>query len=96
MKKFKLKGKNYFFDYNSASERKVKLFQELSGDDLYGKQKKIIVEKLWEIIHKNPTIRISRTHRDYIFSYHNGTNRDASINTNSLGRILNDYFEGKL
>lgn len=96
MKEFELHGKQYCFDFDNAAERKVKLFQEFSANDLYGNQKSVIVEKLFEIIQSAPDIKIKDEVKQYIKDYHSGKNKDASHTTNSLGKILNDFFEGKL
>ena len=93
MKEFKLNGKIYCFEYNGKSERKVKLFQKFSDDDLYGNQKEVIVKKLNELIQQNSDIEIKENIKKYIKDYCDGICKDASQTTNSLGKILYDYLE---
>lgn len=86
------------FEYDANKKRKVKLFIETQKGmkDLYRNQKRIIVEKLHEIIQTNPHIEISKDKKRYIEDYINGVRNDASETTNTLGKILNDYLENKL
>lgn len=59
-KEFMLNGQKYLFEYDANEERKVKLFLKTGQEkqDLYRDQKRFIVEKLHEIIQKNPHIEI--------------------------------------
>lgn len=88
MKKFTLNDEIYCFEYNPKAKRKVKISQQAFSKDLYGRQKQLIVEKLYEMISSNPQIDIPKSAKQYIIDYHNGRNKNASHTTNSLGKIL--------
>lgn len=94
MKEFMLNAQKYLFEYDENEKRKVKLFlkTQQGKQDLYGDQKRIIVEKLYEIMRENPHIEIKENTKQYIEDYVNGIRKDASETTNTLGKILNDYL----
>lgn len=98
MKEFMLNGQKYLFEYDANEEREVKLFLKTGQEkqDLYRDQKRFIVEKLHEIIQKNPHIEISEKKKQYIEDYVNGIRKDASETTNTLGKILNYWLENGL
>lgn len=98
MKEFILNGQKYLFEYNANEERKVKLFLKTQQgiQDLHGNQKRIIVEKLHEIMQENPHIAIDERKRQYIENYIQGIDTGDSETTNTLGKILNDCLEDEL
>lgn len=67
MKEFMLDGQTYLFEYNVNAKRKVKLLlkTEQGAQDLYLRQKEIIVRKLYEIIQESPDIEIDERKKIY-------------------------------
>ncbi len=94
MKEFMLNDQKYLFEYEANEKRKVKLLLKTQQEtqDLHGNQKVFIVDKLYEIMRKNPHIEIKEKTKQYIEDYVNDIRKDASETTNSLGKILNDYL----
>jgi uncharacterized protein (UPF0335 family) len=92
-KEFEYDGKRYRIERYADSE--IRVFEHLRGEQvhhLYGEQKELIVKKLDELIQAVQGQGFDERVIKYVKDYIDGTNRDASHNTRSLGKVLLDHL----
>lgn len=95
-KEFYLNNTKYIIELHPDYEIKVYSIIDNKLKHLYGKQKNIIVKKLFEIIENDKNNIFEEDITSYVKDYIRGITRDASKNTRYLGKILFKYLCDKI